>query len=74
MSYSLFIASGTKVLCKSGVVELRGSVYVDGASRDSDGSYRYTVGSKEYICSAGCCQAKETPPAVRHKDGLVWIA
>ena len=74
MYYSLYIPEGTKVLGMSGLVCLSADVFVDMATRDDDGAYRYQVGGKEYICSAGCCKASKSPQAVRHADGLVWIA
>ena len=74
MFYSLVIHQGTKVLSRNGLVELSGDVYVDDATRDSDGAYRYTVDGREYICSSGCCEEQPQPNAYRHTDGLVWIA
>ena len=74
MFYKLSIPSGTKVLSRSGLVELRAPVLVDGATRDSDGAYRYRIGGKEYICSAGCCQAEAVAHEMRHINGIVCLA
>jgi hypothetical protein len=74
MTYNLFIPANTKVLSRKGMIELIADVYVGGAIREEDGSYRYSIDGVEYICSAGCCEASpEMATAMRHKDGLLWI-
>ena len=77
MAFSLYIKQGTKVLSRTGVIELRGDAHIKGATRDEDGAFRYSIGKNEYICSAGCCEFKSEPEAqaeyMRHPDGLVWI-
>jgi len=55
---SLFIASGTIVgaAINGGAmmvpVTLQGDVWIDGAVREEDGSYRYEVGGRSYYASA----------------------
>ena len=58
-SYSIFVPAGTIVERRNSdgssvYVTLAGSVSIDWASRDKDGSYLYTVGRNAYRVAAAC--------------------
>jgi len=72
MFFTLLIPAGTIVLSKRGTVKLVASVDIFHATRDADGAFRYTLGTNEYVVSAGCCKfAPEAIEGWTHKNGLV---
>lgn len=83
MAYSFTIPAGTKVLSsRRGMVEIRGDAYINGATRDPDGAFRYTLdngsGREIYIASAGtvrnvCRDNSRADEMVHHRAGLVWL-
>lgn len=74
-NFSLYIQAGTKVLSRNGLVVIGVDCWVDGATRQADGGFTYTVDNIEYFCAAGCCEFLEQSEEVLiHKNGLVAFA
>ena len=55
-TYTIEIPEGTKVLevANKRIVELKGTVYIDNATRHEDGGFGYCIGKRCYYVSAGC--------------------
>jgi len=78
MFFSLAIPAGTIVMSsKRGMVTLLADVEIIGATRDTDGAFRYSIGDTKYIVSAGCCTFREcagfgdTNEGWTHENGLI---
>ena len=84
MPFSFTVPAGSKVLSeKRGMVTLQAPAFIDGATRQDDGGYIYTVGGERYYTCAGILEnvrhvdpatADEWEEMTRHRDGLVWFA